>query len=70
VLGLGKFDEDDLYDNLDWLSDNQAAIEQRLIIGHIRTPTPGLFLYDVTSSYLEGTQNELSAFGYNRDGKE
>jgi len=30
---------------------------------------PGLFLYDVTSSYLEGTQNELAAFGYNRDGK-
>jgi len=28
-----------------------------------------VFLYDVTSSYLEGTQNELSAFGYNRDGK-
>jgi transposase len=26
-------------------------------------------LYDVTSSYLEGTQNELAAFGYNRDGK-
>jgi len=34
-----------------------------------RTHEPGLFLYDVTSSYLEGTQNELSAFGYNRDGK-
>jgi Transposase len=32
-------------------------------------PNPGLFLYDVTSSYLEGTENELSAFGYNRDGK-
>jgi transposase len=28
-----------------------------------------VYLYDVTSSYLEGTQNELSAFGYNRDGK-
>jgi len=40
-----------------------------MIRGLIKTPTPGLFLYDVTSSYLEGTQNELSAFGYNRDGK-
>lgn len=69
VLGLGKFDEDSLYGNLDWLSDNQAAIEQRLLAGMNRTQTPGLFLYDVTSSYLEGTQNELSAFGYNRDGK-
>ena len=26
-------------------------------------------MYDVTSSYLEGTCNELGAFGYNRDGK-
>jgi transposase len=69
VLGLGKFDEDSLYDNLDWLSDNQAVIEHRLLAGMKRTQTPGLFLYDVTSSYLEGTQNELSAFGYNRDGK-
>lgn len=30
---------------------------------------PALFLYDVTSSYLEGEHNELGAFGYNRDGK-
>ena len=28
-----------------------------------------MFLYDVTSSYLEGVQNVLAAFGYNRDGK-
>ena len=69
VLGLDKFDEDDLYDNLDWLSENQSVIEQRLFKGMRRAQEPGLFLYDVTSSYLEGTQNELSAFGYNRDGK-
>src|SRR3990172_4501733 len=69
VLGLDKFNEDDLYDNLDWLSENQALIEQRLLKGMRRREEPGLFLYDVTSSYLEGTQNELSAFGYNRDGK-
>lgn len=69
VLGLGKFDEDDLYDNLDWLCDNQAAIEDRLLKEKRTAGNPGLFLYDVTSSYLEGTENELSAFGYNRDGK-
>jgi len=67
VLGLGKFNEDDLYDNLDWLCDKQAAVEAGLFAG--RPGKPGLFLYDVTSSYLEGTENELSAFGYNRDGK-
>ena len=26
-------------------------------------------MYDVTSSYFEGTENELAAYGYNRDGK-
>jgi transposase len=69
VLGLGKFDEDALYANLDWLCENQASIEDRLFAGMKRSGNPGLYLYDVTSSYLEGTQNELSAFGYNRDGK-
>jgi transposase len=69
VLRLGKFNEDDLYDNLDWLCENQALIEDRLFRNLYRTEKPGLFLYDVTSSYFEGTHNELSAFGYNRDGK-
>jgi transposase len=31
--------------------------------------TPVLFLYDVTSSYLEGEKNELADYGHNRDGK-
>src|ERR1035441_5861308 len=30
---------------------------------------PGLFLYDVTSSYLEGERNAYGAYGYPRDGK-
>jgi len=66
VLGLDAFDEDDLYANLDWLCENQERIERDLSQG--RAPG-GLFLYDVTSSYLEGEHNELAAFGYNRDGK-
>ena len=69
VLDLEAFDEDDLYANLDWLCERQAAIEQRLFERRAASPSAGLFLYDVTSSYLEGTQNELAAFGYNRDGK-
>ena len=69
LLGLKPFDEDDLYANLDWLAENQAKIENRLF--HKRHPhgKAPLFLYDVTSSYLEGTQNDLAAFGYCRDGK-
>jgi hypothetical protein len=69
VLGLERFDEEDLYGNLDWLSVHQAEIEDRLFQLQPKEPTSGLFLYDVTSSYLEGEHNELGAFGYNRDGK-
>ena len=69
VLGLEPFTEDDLYDNLDWLEQQQATIEDRLARQHPCTTHPGIFFYDVTSSYVEGDQNELAAFGYNRDGK-
>ncbi|MBF0404835.1 MAG: hypothetical protein HQL00_12840 [Nitrospirae bacterium] len=64
VLGLKAFDKDSLYKNLDWQCRNQGKIEYKLFK---RMPNSGLFLYDVTSR--EGTENELSAFGYNRDGK-
>ena len=69
VLGLDTFDEDTLYENLDWLARAQAAIEDRLFAQRAKTKPVSLFLYDVTSSYLEGTHNALAAFGYNRDGK-
>src|SRR5215831_7099229 len=70
VLGLGPFDEDALYDNLDWLAARQAPVEDQLFAQHTKTKSVNLFLYDVTSSYVEGTHNELAAFGYNRDGKQ
>jgi len=70
LLGLDAFNEDDLYENLDWLSDNQARIEKRLFEArHEAGEVPTLYLYDVTSSYLEGKKNELGDFGYNRDRK-
>jgi hypothetical protein len=69
VLGLDTFDEDTLYENLDWLARAQAAIEDRLFGQRTKAKPVSLFLYDVTSSYLEGTHNALAAFGYNRDGK-
>src|SRR5262249_48654349 len=55
--------------NLDWLASAQAAIEDRLYAQRTKSKPVTLFLYDVTSSYLEGSHNELAAFGYNRDGK-
>jgi transposase len=69
VLGLERFDEEDLYGNLDWLSVHQAKLEDRLFRFPSKETASGLFLYDVTSRYLEGNHNELGAFGYNRDGK-
>src|SRR3989441_5991358 len=69
VLGLGTFDEDALYENLDWLAGAQASVEDRLFAQRTKTKPVSLFLYDVTSSYFEGTHNALAAFGYNRDGK-
>ena len=72
VLGLDSFDEDDLYAALDDLCARQEKIERALYHQYQRrcgAQPPRLFLYDVTSSYLEGECNELGAFGYNRDGK-
>jgi len=69
ILGLAAFNEDSLYDNLAWLASQQANIEQRLFQQHYSSAAPQLFLYDVTSSYLEGVHNELADFGYNRDKK-
>lgn len=63
------FDENDLYDNLTWLADNQERIEQRLFLSRRGKTRPQLFLYDVTSSYLEGENNYFGEYGYSRDGK-
>jgi hypothetical protein len=63
------FDENDLYDNLTWLADHQEKIEQRLFLSRRGKTKPQLFLYDVTSSYLEGEKNYFGEYGYSRDGK-
>ena len=68
VLSLKKgFKEDALYKNLVWLANSQTKIEDKLFIKNKCNTT--LFLYDVTSSYLEGKENALADWGYNRDGK-
>ena len=69
ILGLSDFDENDLYKDLDWLDKRQARIENALFRARRKEEASHLFLYDVTSSYLEGTQNAYGEFGYNRDRK-
>lgn len=73
VLGIEPPSEDELYAAMDWVLLHQARIEDE-VYAHRRgkgrgREKPTLFLYDVTSSYLEGECNELADWGYNRDRK-
>lgn len=69
ILGIKKLNENDLYENLAWLAANQEVIEKKLFHHRFPNAPPTLFLYDVTSTYLEGNCNELANWGYNRDKK-
>ena len=67
ILGIDKADEDELYDCLDWLLSKQEKIENKLAQKHLLSGS--LVLYDVSSTYLEGTSCSLGKYGYNRDKK-
>lgn len=69
IIGLESLNEDDLYENLAWLAKYQEKMEKKLFRRRYPEGAPTLFLYDVTSSYLEGVCNDLGAYGYNRDNK-
>ena len=71
VLGSRKgCTENVLYDNLAWLAERQSRMERELFSERYPDGSaPSLFLYDVTSSYLEGVENEFADWGYNRDKK-
>jgi len=67
TLGLGDADEDELYAAMDWLLERQGLIEKKLAARHLESD--GLVLYDLSSSYFEGTTCPLATRGYNRDKK-
>jgi hypothetical protein len=69
ILQVGRFDEDDLYTALEDLEARQASIEAALAPKAAAPKARAIYLYDVTSVYFEGLDNELADFGYNRDGK-
>ena len=60
-------DEDDLYAAMDWLRAHQNTIQKKLAARHLSEG--GLVLYDLSSSYFEGSCCPLAKMGYNRDGK-
>ena len=67
LLGWQRaFNEDDLYANGTWLEGRHAVVERRLWEARSTQPKDQLFLYDVTSSYLEGDYNALAAWGYKK----
>lgn len=68
VLGLpDRVSTDDIYRAMDWLVGRQAGIEKRLADTHLGEGS--VVLYDLTSTWVEGSKCELAKRGYSRDGK-
>jgi transposase len=65
VLGLGRVQEREAYEALDWLLERQARIENGLARRHLEDGV--LVLYDVSSSYFEGRCCPLASYGHSRD---
>ncbi len=70
-LGVTGASTDDIYAAMDWLGHRQDAIEAELARRHLAPePNPArMALFDLSSSWLEGTRCPLAARGYSRDGK-
>ena len=70
-LGVAGASTDDIYAAMDWLEHRQDAIEARLAARHLAPEAnpARMALFDLSSSWLEGTRCPLAARGYSRDGK-
>ena len=66
-FGVSDASEDDLYAAMDWLLAAQDRIQKKLAARHLKDD--GLVLYDLSSSYFEGSHCPLAKLGYSRDGK-
>jgi len=66
-FGVAAATENDLYAAMDWLLARQNTIQKKLAARHLSAG--GLVLYDLSSSYFEGSMCPLAKLGYNRDGK-
>jgi hypothetical protein len=64
-VGLADVAEREVYEALDWLIGEQPRIEAALAKKHLACGT--LVLYDVSSSYMEGSCCALAKHGYSRD---
>ena len=66
-FGVADANEDDLYAAMDWLLARQNTIQKKLAARHLTAG--GLVLYDLSSSYFEGSCCPLAKLGYSRDGR-
>ena len=66
-FGVANANEDDLYAAMDWLRERQDAIQKKLAARHLSAGA--LVLYDLSSSYFEGSCCPLARLGYSRDGR-
>jgi len=70
-LGVADASTGDIYAAMDWLAGQQDAIEAKLARRHLAPEVnpSRMALFDLSSSWLEGSQCPLAARGYSRDGK-
>jgi hypothetical protein len=70
-LGVAEASTGEIYAAMDWLAARQDAIEAQLAARHLAPQAnPGrMALFDLSSSWLEGSRCPLAARGYSRDGK-
>jgi len=66
-LGVAGTSTDGIYAAMDWLVARQDDIERQLARRHLRAG--GIAMFDLSSSWVEGSRCELAAYGYSRDGK-
>jgi hypothetical protein len=66
-LGVAGASTDEVYAAVDWLESRQRDIEKKLAARHLAPG--GIAMLDLSSSWVEGSQCELAAFGHSRDGK-
>jgi hypothetical protein len=70
-LGIEDATTDEAYAAMDWLQSRQDAIEAKLARRHLAPEAnpSRMALFDLSSSWLEGSHCPLGARGYSRDGK-
>jgi Transposase DDE domain len=66
-LGVADAGTDEIYAAMDWLVPRQGEIEKKLAARHLRPG--GIAMFDLSSSWVEGSCCPLAAFGHSRDGK-